>query len=142
MGVKRAAQRKLNQELGIPTTQVPPEIFHFLTRIHYKAPSDGMWGEHESEYKLQSHFPQTIGTDLLAVDYILFAQKNVDLDINPNEVKAYKYVTAEELKAMFKNEGLTFTPWFKLICETMLFEWWANFDNLEAYKNEQDIRRM
>ena len=50
MGVKRAAQRKLNQELGIPTSQVPPEIFHFLTRIHYKAPSDGMWGEHESEY--------------------------------------------------------------------------------------------
>jgi isopentenyl-diphosphate delta-isomerase len=49
MGVKRAAQRKLNQELGIPTHQVPPEIFEFLTRIHYKAPSDGKWGEHESE---------------------------------------------------------------------------------------------
>jgi isopentenyl-diphosphate delta-isomerase len=50
MGVKRAAQRKLNQELGIPTHQVPPEIFEFLTRIHYKAPSDGKWGEHESEW--------------------------------------------------------------------------------------------
>jgi isopentenyl-diphosphate delta-isomerase len=50
MGVRRAAQRKLNQELGIPTAQVPVEIYHFLTRIHYKAPSDGMWGEHESKY--------------------------------------------------------------------------------------------
>lgn len=48
-GVRRAAQRKLNQELGIKAAQVPLEHFRFLTRIHYKAPSDGKWGEHESE---------------------------------------------------------------------------------------------
>jgi len=49
MGVKRAAQRKLLQELGIKAEQVPLEKFHFLTRIHYVAPSDGKWGEHESK---------------------------------------------------------------------------------------------
>ena len=48
-GVKNAAQRKLDHELGIKKEQVPFEDFHFLTRIHYKAPSDGKWGEHESE---------------------------------------------------------------------------------------------
>jgi isopentenyl-diphosphate delta-isomerase len=48
MGVKRAAQRKLDHELGIKKEQVPIENFHFLTRIHYKAPSNGQWGEHES----------------------------------------------------------------------------------------------
>lgn len=47
-GVKRAAQRKLDHELGIKKEQVPIENFRFLTRIHYKAPSDGKWGEHES----------------------------------------------------------------------------------------------
>lgn len=47
-GVKRAAQRKLEHELGIKAAQVPFEDFKFLTRIHYKAPSDGQWGEHES----------------------------------------------------------------------------------------------
>lgn len=47
-GVKRAAQRKLDHELGIKAEQVPIEEFKFLTRIHYKAPSDGKWGEHES----------------------------------------------------------------------------------------------
>jgi isopentenyl-diphosphate delta-isomerase type 1 len=47
-GVKRAAQRKLDHELGIKKEQVPLEDFRFLTRIHYKAPSDGKWGEHES----------------------------------------------------------------------------------------------
>lgn len=51
MGVKRAAQRKLDQELGIKKEQVPIEKFKFLTRIHYKAPSDGKWGEHESEWR-------------------------------------------------------------------------------------------
>ena len=51
-GVKRAAQRKLGQELGIPAAQVPLEQFQFLTRIHYKAPSDGKWGEHESRFFL------------------------------------------------------------------------------------------
>lgn len=49
-GAKRAAQRKLDHELGIKIEQVPFDDFHFLTRIHYKAPSDGKWGEHESEF--------------------------------------------------------------------------------------------
>ena len=47
-GVRRAAQRKLDQELNIRAEQVPLDRFRFLTRIHYKAPSDGKWGEHES----------------------------------------------------------------------------------------------
>lgn len=48
-GVRRAAQRKLEHELGIPPAQVPLDDFLYVTRIHYLAPSDGIWGEHESE---------------------------------------------------------------------------------------------
>jgi len=59
-GVRRAAQRKLDHELGIKPAQVPLDKFEFLTRIHYKAPSDGKWGEHE-------------------IDYILFIQAQVTL---------------------------------------------------------------
>lgn len=67
----------------------------------------------------------------------------MDLDANPNEVKDTKYVTAEELKALFNDPKLKFTPWFKLICESMLFEWWESLDSgLEKYTNEQEIRRM
>lgn len=50
LGVKRAAQRKLNHELGIKPDQVPLDKFEFFTRIHYKAPSDGKWGEHEGMF--------------------------------------------------------------------------------------------
>lgn len=46
-GVKVAASRKLEHELGIPQDQTPVEGFQYLCRIHYLAPSDGMWGEHE-----------------------------------------------------------------------------------------------
>ena len=103
---------------------MPIEKFDFLTRIHYKAPSDGKWGEHE-------------------IDYILFIKADVDLNINPNEARDAKYVAADELKEMFKDESLKFTPWFKLICESMLFEWWDHLNGgLEKYKGETEIRRM
>jgi isopentenyl-diphosphate delta-isomerase len=124
IGVKNAARRKLDHELGIKQEQVPFDDFKFLTRIHYKAPSDGKWGEHE-------------------IDYILFIKANVDLAPSENEVQATQYVSAEQLKQMFEDPSLKFTPWFKLICNSMLFEWWSKLDNgLEAYLDEQDIRRM
>jgi isopentenyl-diphosphate Delta-isomerase len=48
-GVQRAAQRKLEHELGIRAEQVPLGDFRFLTRIHYlSASGEGLWGEHES----------------------------------------------------------------------------------------------
>lgn len=50
LGVRNAASRKLEQELGIPKSQTPIDNFQYLTRIHYLAPSNGLWGEHEGIY--------------------------------------------------------------------------------------------
>lgn len=120
-GAKVAAQRKLEHELGIPTDQVIIEDFNFLTRIHYKSASGdeaSKWGEHE-------------------IDYILILKaSNIDINANLNEVKDYKYVTQDELKEMFKNEDLVFTPWFKLICQTFLYKWWDNLDSLKQFEDE------
>ena len=88
-------------------------------------------------------FSSSLLTPDATVDYILFIKANVDLDPSPNEVKATQYVSPDELKAQFEDPKLVFTPWFKLICQSMLFEWWAHLDSgLEAYLNEQEIRRM
>lgn len=77
------------------------------------------------------------------VDYILFIKANVDLDVNVNEVQATQYVSADKLKQLFEDPTLKFTPWFKLICNSMLFEWWESLDSgLDKYMNEQEIRRM
>ncbi|KAI9303438.1 isopentenyl pyrophosphate isomerase [Cunninghamella echinulata] len=123
LGARTAAQRKLEHELGIKPEQVPLDDFNYLTRIHYLAPSDGLWGEHE-------------------IDYIFFIKANVDLNINANEIRDYKYVTPEELRAMFEDSSVPMTPWFKLICNTFLFKWWANIDNIEQEKDVETIHRL
>jgi farnesyl-diphosphate farnesyltransferase/isopentenyl-diphosphate delta-isomerase type 1 len=114
MGVKRAAIRKLDQELGIKAKQVPIKKFKFLTRLHYwaadvvthgpKAP----WGEHE-------------------IDYILFIQADVKVKPNPEEVMDYKYVTLPELQSMMNpSSGLLWSPWFRIIAEKFLIPFWWN----------------
>ena len=132
-GAKRAAVRKLDHELGIKAAQVPIEGFEFLTRIHYLAPSDGKWGEHE-------------------IDYILFTEAQVDLEINKNEVKDTRWVSPQELRQMFqdvetktgKDGELKYTPWFRLICESFLFQWWEALEKgtLQEHINDQEIQRM
>lgn len=126
-GAKVAARRKLEHELGIPPDQVILEHFNFLTRIHYKSASgsdDSKWGEHE-------------------IDYILILRaKGLSIDANLNEVKDYKYVTPDQLKVMFDDEKLVFTPWFKLICQTFLFKWWDNLDDLHKFKDDKVHRLL
>nr|XP_057915736.1 isopentenyl-diphosphate Delta-isomerase 1 [Doryrhamphus excisus] len=126
MGVRRAAQRRLQAELGIPMEEVTPDEMTYLTRIHYKAQSDGVWGEHE-------------------IDYILFMQKDVELNPDPNEIKSHRYVSKEELREMLdeaEREELQITPWFKLIAETFLFQWWDNLQNLKGFMDHSNIHRM
>ncbi|CAK7894157.1 isopentenyl-diphosphate delta-isomerase [[Candida] anglica] len=121
-GAKVAAQRKLEHELGIPIKDSPFEAFQYLTRIHYKSASGdetSKWGEHEIDYIL-----------------IIRTPNDITIDANYNEVKDYRYVSQEELKAMFEDDKLVFTPWFKLICQTFLFKWWNNLDNLAENKDD------
>ena len=56
LGVRIAASRKLEHELGIPQSQTPIDQFQYLTRIHYLSPSNGMWGEHEGLFLIVSMF--------------------------------------------------------------------------------------
>ncbi|KAJ2080970.1 isopentenyl-diphosphate delta-isomerase idi1 [Coemansia sp. RSA 988] len=126
LGVKRAAQRKLQHELGIKPEQVPLERFKYLTRIHYLSPSDGMWGEHE-------------------IDYILFIKADVELDPSVNEVKDTKYVSMEELKSFIdsaEESGTKLTPWFNLIDKNFLYKWWAQLDNLDHLVDANTIHRL
>ncbi|KAM4689074.1 isopentenyl-diphosphate Delta-isomerase 1-like [Discoglossus pictus] len=126
IGVRRAAQRRLHAELGIPTEQITIEELIYLTRIHYKAKSDEIWGEHE-------------------IDYILFVQKNVSLNPDPNEIKTHCYVSKEELKQLLekaKHGEVKITPWFQLIADTFLYKWWDNLQDLKQVQDHDKIHRM
>ena len=112
LGVRNAAVRKLEHELGISNMSV--EDFHFNGRVHYAAPNCADWGEHE-------------------VDYLLFATKDVTVDPNPNEVSAHRYITPDELRAELEaHDADYFSPWFRKIAEAgLLFPAW------EAWEQER-----
>ncbi|GAA99548.1 uncharacterized protein L969DRAFT_47516 [Mixia osmundae IAM 14324] len=105
VGVRRAVRRKLDHELGIKPDSINLDELLFITRIHYLAPSDGLWGEHE-------------------IDYVVFATADVELEVNPNEVADTRWVSKAELEDFFKDSSVTFTPWFKLIAQSFLYKWW------------------
>lgn len=81
--VRNAAQRKLLDELGMPAQDVPVDQFTPLGRIHYKAPSDGRWGEHEP-------------------DYLLFIVRDVNVNPNPDEVADIKYMNRDQSKELLR----------------------------------------
>jgi farnesyl-diphosphate farnesyltransferase len=114
LGVKRAARRKLEQELGISPKDVPLSSFRFLTRIHYMAGcGDGVWGEHE-------------------VDHILVCTpaRMPKVSPNPNEVDEARWFHRSELRA-FVDDAETgrssekISPWFGIIEKTLLGTWWT-----------------
>ena len=102
LGVRVAASRKLEHELGIPKSQTPIDEFQYLTRIHYLAPSDGVWGEHEGATIIDLSYMRHADHSN-PVDYILFLTADVSVTPNLNEIRDYKYVSKEELQAMFED---------------------------------------
>jgi isopentenyl-diphosphate Delta-isomerase len=119
-GAKIAAIRKLEHELGIPKSHFKTNEFQFLTKILYQSKYDETWGEFELDYI-----------------FILKHSKNFHYNINPEEVKDVQYVNQQKLKEILKNENLLKTPWFRMIANHFLFEWWNNLENLEAFKNNE-----
>jgi len=117
-GVKNAAIRKLQHELGVPPEECPE--MKFLTRLHYWAADtvthgpSSPWGEHE-------------------IDYVLFmtvrSKSAITIAPNPEEIDAVKWVNSEELEAMLKDKTNLFSPWFRLIYYKWLKDtWWKDLN--------------
>ena len=139
IGVKRAAVRKLEQELGIKVGTIAPEKFRYLTRMHYKAPyipgygpltestPTPEWGEHE-------------------IDYILFVKADVELQPHPDEVRDTQYVTPPKLKELMqKDSGLIWSPWFRKIVDQFFDTWTKDIDetiNTEKCVDLNTIHRL
>lgn len=118
LGVKRAAIRKLEQELGIPPSQVPLDKFDFVTKMRYQARQDDDWIERE-------------------VDHCLVIHADVDVNPNPNEVSEIKWVSQAELEEMLISDDSenVIAPWFRCIAARIMDDdWWrpgcAKPDNL------------
>ena len=114
-GIKHAARRKLQHELGIDPKEIPHSDFRFLTRFHYWAADTithgnaSPWGEHE-------------------IDYILLLRAKPTVDMNLDEVDQVRYVTQTELRSMLSDSELRWSPWFVGIMERGGWEWWDHLD--------------
>lgn len=112
VGIKRAAIRKLEHELGIPTTTFAVDDISFVSTVLYKAASDANWTEYE-------------------MDHILFVRSVVPLDnVNKNEVEQVEFVARENLPALLNDSTRKLSPWFRLIGSNLLPFWWDDLDGV------------
>ena len=121
-GVKRAAIRKLDQELGISPTSFNIDDFHFVTKMRYSARMNAEWIERE-------------------IDHILLIKADVELNPNDNEVSAVKWVDSDELDAMLvagDSENII-APWFRCIAARIMTpDWWEAAGDRNACEALQD----
>ncbi|KAM7542717.1 hypothetical protein Aperf_G00000015555 [Anoplocephala perfoliata] len=118
LGVRRAARRKVEHELGIDVSKsLHLEDIHFLTRIKYSAPNEPLkneWCEREVDYLLVSILPSHLSNTFSSF-----------LNINPNEVADARWISEESLMASFSNDPLIYTPWFRKITnQGLLHKMW------------------
>lgn len=85
-----AGKRRLREEMGFETEL--RELFSFI----YKAPFDNGLTEHE-------------------FDHVMLGQYNNEPNINPREVKSWKWMSPEAIKEDIVNNPENYTAWFKII---------------------------
>ena len=117
MGVKRAAMRKLEQELGINPATISTDDMTFMSKMRYAARMNSEWIERE-------------------IDHILVMCADVELTPNPNEVANVMWVSQEELETMLLEERApneAIAPWFRCIAaRVMQPSWWESFNDKDA----------
>ena len=104
MGVKRAAVRKLEQELGIDPSSISTDDMMFMSKMRYAARMNNEWIERE-------------------IDHILVMCADVDIAPNPNEVANTMWVSQEEMEAMLLEErpaDEAIAPWFRCIAARIM----------------------
>ena len=121
IGAKKAAKRKLSQELGINSSSIELNDLQYITKMHYRSRADKKWIEHE-------------------IDYIFVVKCDVNINPNPNEIEQTKYVEQNELELLFDaadNGSLRIGPWFRLIKENFLSDIWDALGNLNEITDDK-----
>ena len=125
MGVKRAAVRKLEQELGIDPAQVSTDDMVYMTKMRYSARMNQEWIERE-------------------LDHIIVMCADVEIDPNPNEVANTLWVDHDKMEAMLLEERAAdqaIAPWFRCIAARIMQpSWWSAFNDKDALADLSDER--
>ena len=125
MGVKRAAVRKLEQELGIDPAQMSTDDMVYMTKMRYSARMNQEWIERE-------------------LDHIIVMCADVEINPNPNEVANTLWVDHDKMEAMLLEERAAdqaIAPWFRCIAARIMQpSWWSAFNDKDALADLSDER--
>jgi geranylgeranyl diphosphate synthase type I len=124
-GVKEAARRKLDQELGIPRSITNDWKFHHIGRFEYKCRWDSEWVEHE-------------------IDHVLIVEADCEVDFNRNEIQSVDWLDNDSLIQMMERNGRwksqLIAPWFEAIFNNFLESGDFTIDGIISNKNSEIIR--
>ena len=116
-----AAIRKMEQELGIPSSISSDWDYNPVGRFMYSSRWDSEWVERE-------------------IDHVLLVRADVEVAPNPNEIGAHEWVDMDELRRMVSQEGRwgdeVVAPWFKAIVKSYLPEGTGIDDAMRSRSNE------
>jgi len=93
--ILQAATRRLDEEMGFQCEV--NEVFNFI----YKADLDKNMIEHE-------------------LDHVVVGYYQGDIEMNPEEVMDYKYISMEDLVNDIEQNGDHYTVWFKIALPTLM----------------------
>ena len=103
----RCAVRRLKEELGITA----PVDLNYRDQIEYKADVGNGLTEHE----LVDIFTMT-----------LESKNNIEINVNPREVMAIRWITFDELNEEVKKCSHNFTPWIRVYLDQHLSQIFPN----------------
>ena len=121
-GSIQAAIRKMEQELGVDPSTLAVDDFTAASRMLYWSRSDDEWVEKE-------------------LDHILILRKDISCSPNPNEIEELRWFGRDEFEAFLKSftaddsqtqngEQRVIAPWFKLIVDNLLSDWWDDLGSI------------
>ncbi|XP_052013414.1 isopentenyl-diphosphate delta-isomerase 2 [Apodemus sylvaticus] len=123
VGVRRAALRRLQVELGVPQDQISIKDIIFMVRKYHKCQSDAVWGEHE-------------------IGYLLLVRKDLMLNPDSREVRSYRYMSREEVQELLDRGARgeeKITPWLRSIVEDFLFPLWPHLEDVSPFVEPDKI---
>ncbi|KAK2964545.1 putative Isopentenyl-diphosphate Delta-isomerase 1 [Blattamonas nauphoetae] len=114
LGVKHAALRRMEFELGIPINTFSISDLALVSRLRYFSQSLPM--------TLQGKQYQFAENE---IDYVLIlkTEKEINIMPNPAEVDSITAISIDELPAFLERKDLT--PWFRAIASSFLPEVWS-----------------